>query len=131
MHDKDEKMQSAYGRIHGLGSAKDGTGHWWAQRVTAVALLGLGTWFVYAVLIFTAMEPVSARDWLAQPLNSILLALFTLTALYHGQLGLQTVIEDYVHTHARKYTALVLVQFVTYGAMAAVVFAIAKISLGV
>lgn len=131
MQDTKNKMQSAYGRIHGLGSAKDGTAHWWAQRVTAVALVILGAWFLYAVLVLAAMDAVAARAYLAQPVPAIAAVLFSLTALYHGKLGLEVVIEDYVHTHARKYTALVLVKFVTYVAMAVVVYAMAKISFGV
>lgn len=131
MHDKDEKMQSAYGRVHGLGSAKDGTMHWWAQRVTALALIFLGAWFVFAVLVITGLDLPGIKIFLAQPAQAILFTLFLLTALYHGALGLQVVIEDYIHAKPYKFAMIILLSGITYGAMAVAIYAIAKINFGV
>jgi succinate dehydrogenase / fumarate reductase, membrane anchor subunit len=124
-------LQSPLGRIRGLGSAKDGTMHWWAQRVTALALIFLGAWFVFAVLVITGLDLPGIKIFLAQPAQAILFTLFLLTALHHGALGLQVVIEDYIHAKPYKFSALLLLQFITYGAMAVAIYAMAKINFGV
>lgn len=81
----------------GLGSAKDGVGHWWVQRLTAMALLLLTPWFICLVLGLIGADHFTVRQTLAQPLNASLLLAFVLSLFWHAQLGLQVVIEDYVH----------------------------------
>jgi len=81
----------------GLGSAKDGVGHWWVQRLTAMALLLLTPWFAWLVLGLIGADHFTVRQTLAQPLNASLLLAFVLSLFWHAQLGLQVVIEDYVH----------------------------------
>ena len=81
----------------GLGSAKDGVGHWWLQRLTAMALLLLSPWFGWLVLGLIGADHYSVRQTLAEPLNASLLLAFVLSLFWHAQLGLQVVIEDYVH----------------------------------
>ena len=81
----------------GLGSAKDGTQHWWIQRLTAVALLLLTPWFVIMALGLIGADQPTARLTLAHPLNATLLLAYVLAMFWHAQLGLQVVIEDYVH----------------------------------
>ena len=81
----------------GLGSAKDGTGHWWVQRLTAVALLLLTPWFILTVLALIGADQYSVRMTVAKPLNATLLLAYVLSMFWHAQLGLQVVIEDYVH----------------------------------
>ena len=103
-------LQTPLRRVLGLGSAKEGSGHWWAQRLTAVALVPLGLWFVFAVRGLEHGQHEIIRAWIAEPANSILLILLVLTLLYHSYLGLQVVIEDYVHG-ALKIATLVVVQF--------------------
>ena len=81
----------------GLGSAKDGTGHWWVQRLTAMALLLLTPWFVWLILGLIGADQVTVRMTLAQPLTATLMLAYVLSLFWHAQLGLQVVIEDYVH----------------------------------
>ena len=81
----------------GLGSAKDGVGHWWIQRLTAMALLLLAPWFTWLALSLVGADHSTIRQTLAQPLNASLLLAFVLSLFWHAQLGMQVVIEDYVH----------------------------------
>lgn len=81
----------------GLGSAKDGTGHWWLQRLTALALLVLTPWFVWLALGLIGANYFTVRATLGQPFNATLMLAYVLSMFWHAQLGLQVVIEDYVH----------------------------------
>jgi len=81
----------------GLGTAKDGVSHWWLQRLTAVALMLLTPWFAWFVLGMIGADQLAARELIARPLNASLLTAFVLALLWHARLGLQVVIEDYVH----------------------------------
>jgi succinate dehydrogenase / fumarate reductase membrane anchor subunit len=81
----------------GLGSAKDGTGHWWVQRLTAVALLLLTPWFVCLAIGFVGADQIAVRQAIGEPLNASLLLAFVLSLVWHAQLGLQVVVEDYMH----------------------------------
>ena len=84
-------------RAKGLGSAKDGVGHWWAQRLTAMALALLTPWFVIIALRQFGAEGEAVRAAIAQPLNATLLSAFVLSVFWHARLGLQVVVEDYIH----------------------------------
>ena len=122
-------MKSPLGRVLGLGSAKEGTEHWWSQRMTAVAMIPLSLWFVFAVLGLPALDYATVSDWMAAPVNAVLLLLLTGTLLYHSMLGTQVVIEDYVHGFA-KVASLVIVRFIYVALAVAAVFAILRVSLG-
>ena len=122
-------LQSPLGRVLGLGSAKSGAGHWWAQRLTAVAMVPLGLWFVFALLGLQHGNYQMVAAWVAEPVNAILLILFSLTLIYHSSLGLQVVIEDYVHGAAKVLT-LVTMQFVHVIMAVGAVYAILVVSLG-
>lgn len=105
----------------GLGSSHSGAHHWWVQRVTAVALVGLGIWFVVLVLSLLGADFETARARLAQPWNALLMVAFLVAMFWHAALGLQVVIEDYVHTRWKEVAALVAVYFLAFlGAFAAV-----------
>ncbi len=105
----------------GLGSAHSGVHHWWVQRVTAAALIPLGIWFVVLVLRLLGADFATARFTLAQPWNALLMIAFLLAMFWHAALGLQVVIEDYVHTRWREVMALVAVYFLAViGALASV-----------
>jgi succinate dehydrogenase / fumarate reductase membrane anchor subunit len=81
----------------GLGSAKDGTGHWWIQRLTAIALLLLTPWFAWLVLGLVGADQPTTRAVLAEPLTASLLLGFLVSLFWHAQLGMQVIVEDYVH----------------------------------
>ena len=95
-------------KASGLDSAKDGTGHWWAQRITAVVLIPLGLWFAISLLRLPNGDYSAVRSWLAEPLNSILMILLIVSVLHHSQLGIQVVVEDYVHNEQVKVLVLAL-----------------------
>ncbi len=120
-------LRSPLGRVLGLGSAKGGTGHWWAQRMTAVALVFLGLWFLISILLLDNLRFDAASTWVGRPFNSVLLVLTTATLAYHSKLGVQVVIEDYVHGPAIKIFSLVMNNFTHILLAAAGVFAVLKI----
>jgi len=123
-------LRSPLGKVLGSGSAKDGTGHWWAQRVTAVALLVLGAWFLLALSPLTVLDHAAVQRWIGQPWNSVLLLLLGLVLSYHSSLGLQVVIEDYVHGPFMKVVSLILNKFFHAAIAMAGVFAVLKIAFG-
>ena len=94
-----------------LGSAKHGTNHWWHQRVTAIALTFLCIWFIVSITLLTGAEYQDAYNWLKQPLVTGLSLLTIVFTLYHLNLGLQVIIEDYIHTEITKIITLMLVNF--------------------
>lgn len=103
-------LKTDFKRVRGLGSAKEGVAHWWAQRVTALALIPLTVWFVASIVSLVGATHAAVIDWVASPVPAILLILLTVAVFHHAQLGLQVVIEDYVHGEAAKLTLLLLVK---------------------
>ena len=106
-------MRTPLGRARGLGSARGGTQHWWHQRLTALALLPLALWFVISLLTLSDATYEDIVDWLSSPVVTGLMLLLIFAMFYHLKLGLQVVIEDYVHTEWRKVTSLIVVTFGT------------------
>ncbi len=123
-------LRSQLGRARGLGSAKEGVAHWWAQRLTALALVPLTLWFVASMVPLTGAGYVAVRAWLGDPVVAVIMVLLIGTTFHHSQLGLQVVIEDYVHSEWRKIAAIVAVKFAALALTAACVFAVLKIALG-
>lgn len=101
-------IRSPLGRARGLGSAHDGTHHWILQRVSAVALIPLALFFLSQLPEITSADYTAFRDWIRQPLTAIALLLFIICSFYHGSLGLQVIIEDYVSNAGRKFALLLL-----------------------
>ena len=101
-------LRSPLHKVLGLGAAKEGAGHWWSQRVSAVALLLLAPWFLLSLINLGNLGYASLVSWIASPLHSVLLSLFVVAVSYHSQLGLQVVIEDYV-AHKGLRVAVMLV----------------------
>ncbi len=91
-------MRSQLSRARGLGAAHSGTGHWWAERVTSIALVPLTLWFVYAAIHLAGLPRAAVVAWAGHPVNATLLLALILAVFHHLQLGLQVVIEDYIHT---------------------------------
>ncbi len=122
-------LKSPLGRVLGLG-AGGGSHHWWLQRVSAVALVPLGAWFVVALALLPDGSYFTVRAWLAQPLHAVLMALLVLAAAYHSWLGVTVIIEDYVPHQARKLAALLVTQFLHVVVGAAALFAVLKVAFG-
>lgn len=125
-----KELRSPLKASRGLGSAKDGTHHWVVQRISAIALIPLSVWFVYSLLTAIMADANAARLFVAQPVNAILLFLLVEAMLYHGALGVQVVVEDYVHKPCYKIALLLGVKIGTAALMVTAALAILKIALG-
>ncbi len=101
-------LRSPLGRVRGLGSAHAGSAHWWAQRLTATALVPLTLWFIYSVIRFSTASHQAVHDWLSAPGPMVMMLALVAITFHHLQLGLQVVIEDYVHEEPAKTACLVL-----------------------
>ena len=123
-------LRTPLARARGLGSAKEGLNHWWAQRVTAVALVPLTLWFVVSLLTVVGEDYAQLAAWIGSPLNTVLLVAFLFSMYYHVYLGLQVVIEDYVHTEAVKLATLLAVKFLLILLGAAAILAVLRIAFG-
>jgi succinate dehydrogenase / fumarate reductase membrane anchor subunit len=106
---KNHSMRSALSQARGLGSAKGGSAHWWTQRVTAVALIPLAIWLLASLVALGRGNHADFVAWLQSPLNTILLVSVLIALFWHMALGLQVVIEDYVHTRPLKIFALLAI----------------------
>lgn len=116
------------GRVRGLGSARSGTRHWIQQRVTAAGNFILVLWLIFSVLKLPGMDYASVTGWLAQPLVAVPMMLMVVSIFWHLRLGLQVLIEDYVHNEGSKFACLLILNFYAIGGAAAGLFAIAKIA---
>jgi succinate dehydrogenase / fumarate reductase membrane anchor subunit len=121
-------MRHPEARVRGLGSAHHGLAHWWAQRLTALALIPLALWFVGYLCVTVGLDFNAARASLHEPINAILMLCLIGAGLHHGQLGLQVVIEDYVHTGWLRLALIILVKFAAVLLGVACVFAVAKVA---
>jgi succinate dehydrogenase / fumarate reductase membrane anchor subunit len=123
-------LRNPLAQVRGLGSAKQGSHHWIAQRLTAILLAPLSIWFLVAALGVAAGGYAEARSFVAQPLNACLMAAFVLALFYHAQLGLQVVVEDYVHIPWLELTLQIGIKVACFLAAIASLLAIVRISLG-
>ena len=123
-------LRSPLGRVLGLGSAKDGTAHWWAQRVTAVALLPLTLWFVISLLTLPGLDYETVRTWLSVPVTGFLTLLLVAVLTYHSYLGTIVIVEDYVTSHGMKVLSLMVLRFLYILAGGAAIFAILRVVFG-
>ena len=122
-------LRSPLGRVLGLGSAKDGTADWWAQRVSAVALVPLTVWFLISLLALPSLDYATVRIWLSFPLTGLLTVLLVAVLTYHSYLGTCVVIEDYVHSAGTKVASLLLLRFLYVLVGGASIFAVLRIAL--
>lgn len=129
-------FRSPLGKAKGLGSAKDGTGHFIAQRVTALALIPLVIWVVIATLQLPAMDYFNMSEahmreitieWFSGPFNAIMTIFFIIAIFYHGALGMQVVIEDYVHTEWVKIFSIAIINISSFAAATIGIFSILTI----
>jgi len=124
-------LRSPLGRVLGFGSAKGGSAHWYAQRVSAVALVLLGTWLVVSLACLGGASYERVSGWLRSPATSALMVLLVVVAAWHASLGLQVVVEDYVSSRGVRAAVLVAVKFAFAAAAVLGVLAVLRIAFGV
>ncbi|WP_417462514.1 succinate dehydrogenase, hydrophobic membrane anchor protein [Kordiimonas sp.] len=123
-------MKTPLAKVRGLGSAKDGTHHWWLQRVTAIANIPL---VIFMVISFVGNVGKSHAEWVAwlkQPLASVLVILFVANFVYHMRLGLQVIVEDYVHDKGTKIASMLVITFACVLIAALSIFSVLRIAFG-
>ncbi|MEI2780473.1 MAG: succinate dehydrogenase, hydrophobic membrane anchor protein [Candidatus Competibacter sp.] len=122
-------IRTPLARVRGLGTAKDGTHHWWMQRVTSIALVPLVLWFAFSMLRYSRAEYEVFQHWLSHPINAGLMVTFLFAVFYHAKLGMQVIYEDYVRPEWAMYVALLATQFVLFLLGAISIVAVLKIAL--
>lgn len=127
MNTKD--LRSPLGRAAGLGSAKSGVGPWWRERVSAAALVPLTVWFTASLIMHMGRDYATAIAWLRTPLAAIAMVLLLIALFWHMALGLQVVIEDYVHS-AKKFAALIAMRFACFALAVVGIMAVLRVVIG-
>jgi succinate dehydrogenase / fumarate reductase membrane anchor subunit len=121
---------SPLGKVRGLGSAKSGASHWWTERLTSVSTLILSVWLLVSLLLLPDLSHGTLTSWLSSPLAAVPMLLFIVSTFYHLKLGMQVVIEDYVHEEGMKLFSIALLYFFAIGGAALAFFAVLKIAFG-
>ncbi len=121
---------SELGKVRGLGAAHGGTDHWIGQRYTAVANLLLGLWLFASLVLLPSLDHWAVTGWIAQPLVAVPLILFLVSIFNHLRLGLQVLVEDYVHDEGLKFATLMIVNFYAIAGATLGIFSVARIAFG-
>ena len=123
-------LQTPLAKARGLGSARDGTHHWWMQRMTALAMIPLVIWFVISVIGLVGSDLETFQGWLSSPFNAIAMVLLVIATFWHATLGIQVVIEDYIASKTVKIMAETGVRFAALILCVIALWSILKISFG-
>jgi succinate dehydrogenase / fumarate reductase membrane anchor subunit len=123
-------IQTPIGRVRGLGAAREGVGHWKLQRLTAIANVPLVLWFVFSAVALSGSGYEQVRAWLASPISASLMILLIISVFYHARLGVQVVIEDYVHQEGAKLALLVALPLVVVALAVTAIVAVLMVSIG-
>ena len=118
------------GKVRGLGPAGEGGEHWLTERVTSIALLLLGTWFVASLLMLPSLDHATLTEWLKAPSGAVPMALLVIVGFKHALDGMKVVVDDYVHDEANRFALNTLLLFLAVGGGALAPFALAKITFG-
>ena len=124
-------METPLARVRGLGSAQEGAHHWWIERLTSVSTLLLSIWLIVSLLRLPGLDYRTVSEWLQSPLAAVPMLLLILSTFWHLKLGLQVVIEDYVHEEGWKFLSVLLLNFAVIVGATFALFAVLKIALGV
>ncbi len=127
---KNTSIRTPLGRARGLGSAKDGTHHWWVQRVSSIAMIPSLVYLLAQLPALTTHDHDALLIWLQEPLPALALAIFIASAFYHAALGIQVVIEDYIHCEGQKIALLLVNKLAFLFLGVAAVYAVARINFG-
>lgn len=123
--------RSALARARGLGAARHGVGHWWHQRLTALALIPLGVWFAASVIRLVGADYETTLAWISHPVVAILLVCLILATFHHAASGMQVVVEDYVHHHGLRIAVILAIKAVLFVLAVAALLAIGSIAFGI
>jgi succinate dehydrogenase / fumarate reductase membrane anchor subunit len=126
-----KSMRTPLGRVRNLGSSHSGTGDFWRQRITAVAMVLLMVPVIVVVMMMLGSNHAGATQMLGSPLVAIILLLFVIASTWHMKIGMQVVIEDYVHHEQLKLAAIMANNFFSFAVALASIYAILKLSSGV
>lgn len=118
------------GKVKGLGSSKQGFQHWWMQRATAVLLIPCGLFVLFSLAGLQSIDAESVVAWMSEPFNALVTLLFALAGSYHGALGIQVVIEDYLHNHLVNLTLRYAVNLLMIVMMLASIYSLVTILFG-
>jgi len=122
-------LNTPIGKVRGLGSARNGTHHWWMQKIAAVALIPLTIWFVASVVQMTTADYFTVIAWLSSPISAILMLMYVVVGVYHLRLGLQAIVEDYIHSEGMKTGIQFSILFGCTIIAVAAIFSVLKIAL--
>lgn len=121
---------TSIGRVRGLGSAKSGSHHWLLQRFTAIGNLLLGLWLAVSIALLPGLGYATVIEWITAPIPATAMALFIVSTFWHARLGLQVVVEDYVHDHANKFACIAALNLAAFAGAAFGVFCVVRLALG-
>ena len=124
------RQESAIARVRGLGSARSGAHHWWVERLTSVSTLLLFVWLLVSLLRMPSLSHGAVTQWLSSPIAAVPMLLLIVSTFWHLKLGLQVIIEDYVHEEGLKLFSITLLNFLAIGAGALAFFSVLKIAFG-
>lgn len=124
------RLETPIARVRGLGSSRSGARHWWLERLTSVATLLLFIWFAVSLFRLPGLDQPSVTEWLRDPLAAVPMILLVLATFWHLKMGLQVVVEDYVHEEGTRLFTIMVLNFFAAGGAAVALFAVLKIAFG-